>query len=335
MSQLNRLHQADIDAGNLIDAAHLNAEFNQLLDESNSQDTRLSAVEGGNTTISGNKTFSGSVTVTGTTTLNTVAGSPSFTGQATFAKSPIGVFTGAISAPVYATAASVTIPAGNRALTSASEVITLAASRTVSLAASGAGGLDTGTEAIDTSYYIWLIADSTGANTPHAVFSTSTATCTLPSGYDKRALLVGFFCHNDSASDIVPFTYAGWPYAPKCLYNVTIARPNGTAGPTSVLEVAPGSAATTYTNIDCSKFIPPFSTTGIFFLSGTAGTSSAVITMRPGGQTHDGFGIVQDINEHRYAGYVTPMATSASQVIQYKSNSAAPKVQIAVVGWEL
>jgi hypothetical protein len=57
MSQLNRLHQGDITNGNLIDASQINAEFNQLVSESNTQDTRLNALETGNLTIGGVKTF--------------------------------------------------------------------------------------------------------------------------------------------------------------------------------------------------------------------------------------------------------------------------------------
>ncbi|MEB3206135.1 MAG: hypothetical protein VKK59_02150 [Vampirovibrionales bacterium] len=74
MSQLNRLHQGDITNGNLIDAAQINAEFNQLVSESNAQDNRLNIVETANLTISGVKTFtdgikSPTMTLTGTPTV--------------------------------------------------------------------------------------------------------------------------------------------------------------------------------------------------------------------------------------------------------------------------
>lgn len=42
---LNRLHSSEIQTGNVIEADHINAEFNQLLNESNSQDTRLDTLE--------------------------------------------------------------------------------------------------------------------------------------------------------------------------------------------------------------------------------------------------------------------------------------------------
>lgn len=45
MSQLNRLYASQIANGQLIDADHLNAEYNQLVNESNSQDTRIDDME--------------------------------------------------------------------------------------------------------------------------------------------------------------------------------------------------------------------------------------------------------------------------------------------------
>jgi hypothetical protein len=192
-----------------------------------------------------------------------------------------------------------------------------------------------GAEAANTWYYVHVIGDSTGVNPTSAVFSTSRTAggITLPSGYDKSFVIPKFAVRNDASSDIIPFDFVGWPFAPNCVYNVTIARPNGTAGPTSVLDVAVGAAATSYTNVDCSSFIPPISTMGLFNLSGTAGASAAVVNVRPDGETHDGRGIVQDIDTQRYAPIDFMMKTSASQVIEYKSSVAAPKVQIAVVGW--
>lgn len=57
MSELFRLKEAEIANGSVINAEDLNAEFDQLLDESNAQDVRLNTVETGNISISGNKTF--------------------------------------------------------------------------------------------------------------------------------------------------------------------------------------------------------------------------------------------------------------------------------------
>ena len=59
MAQIARLKSAEIQDGNDIVAGDLNAEFNQLVTESNSQDTRLDALESSSVDLSGNNTFTG------------------------------------------------------------------------------------------------------------------------------------------------------------------------------------------------------------------------------------------------------------------------------------
>lgn len=57
MSQIARLKEIEIANGNLINADDLNAEFNQLVSESNGQDTRMTAIESSAVTLNGVKTF--------------------------------------------------------------------------------------------------------------------------------------------------------------------------------------------------------------------------------------------------------------------------------------
>lgn len=61
MSQISRLKDAEIANGNLINADDIDTELNQLVAESNSQDTRLSGLESGAMTIAGTKSFSSPV----------------------------------------------------------------------------------------------------------------------------------------------------------------------------------------------------------------------------------------------------------------------------------
>jgi hypothetical protein len=58
MSQISRLRDAEISNGNLINADDIDTELNQLVSESNSQDTRLTSLESGAMTIGGVKSFS-------------------------------------------------------------------------------------------------------------------------------------------------------------------------------------------------------------------------------------------------------------------------------------
>jgi hypothetical protein len=74
---------------------------------------------------------------------------------------------------------------------------------TADITASGANGLDTGTEAASTWYYLWVIAKTDG--TLGALLSTATAigSLTLPSGY-VYAALVGQ-AYNNSSKDFLAF----------------------------------------------------------------------------------------------------------------------------------
>lgn len=67
---------------------------------------------------------------------------------------------------------------------------------------SGTNGLDTGAEAGNTTYAIWVIFNL-NTNTVSAIFSTSFSTPTMPSGYTFKRL-VGYV-RNDSGSDFIPF----------------------------------------------------------------------------------------------------------------------------------
>lgn len=58
MAQISRLKSSEIQDGLVVLAENDNAEFNQLVNESNSQDTRLTDLESNSVTIAGVKTFS-------------------------------------------------------------------------------------------------------------------------------------------------------------------------------------------------------------------------------------------------------------------------------------
>lgn len=76
----------------------------------------------------------------------------------------------------------------------------------VNIATSGAGGLDTGVEANDTWYYIWIIYNRV-SDIVSALLSVSSTSPTMPSGYDFKAL-VGVV-RNDSSGNFVPFQQFG------------------------------------------------------------------------------------------------------------------------------
>ena len=61
----------------------------------------------------------------------------------------------------------------------------LSLNTTADITASGAGGLDTGSEAVSTWYHLWVIARADGAKS--VIFSTSATAPTLPAGYTHKA----------------------------------------------------------------------------------------------------------------------------------------------------
>lgn len=77
-------------------------------------------------------------------------------------------------------------------------------SETVDITASGAGGLDTGSEANSTWYYLWLVSNG---STIKAILSTSATAPTMPSGYTYK-LYVGAV-YNDSGGDLAAFRQTG------------------------------------------------------------------------------------------------------------------------------
>jgi hypothetical protein len=94
---------------------------------------------------------------------------------------------------------------------------------TANLAASGANGLDTGSEANSTWYFIWVIYNGT---TTASLLSTSATAPTMPSGYTHKALVGA--CYNDSGGDLDRF----WQYGRR-VFTEPIQIFTDTAGPAS------------------------------------------------------------------------------------------------------
>lgn len=96
-------------------------------------------------------------------------------------------------------ATSIDIDADEVVLKSASNsMVASAVNLTVAITSSGANGLDTGTEATSTWYYLWVIYNPVTGTTA-GLMSTSATAPTLPSGYTFKALVGAVY--NDSASD--------------------------------------------------------------------------------------------------------------------------------------
>lgn len=359
MSQISRLKDAEITNGNLINADDLDAEFNELYSESNSQDTRIDSLESGAMTISGNKTFSGTNTHSGP---NTFSGAVNITGQANLGRAsdpgspndgdvwynttsdafkvridgatktliaglPINYINGPV--PVYATAATITIPAGLRVRSSDdTDDLVVGSNITLDLSASGAAGLDTGSEASSTWYYAYLIKKSSDG-TVSAVFSTTneaaSGSITYPTDYDlKRQLPIAI--RNDGSSNIRPFRITGgWPRMPKMTYT---AFNDGAAAGYTVLN---GGSATSFTAVNLASIVPPISKACDLTIN-TSGTTSASMKIRETGSGADGYRVGKVDGSGSQVNSFSDMPC-AGQSIDYLTGDAASSLTLSVAGF--
>jgi len=287
MAQISRLHEDEIQNGNLIDADDLNPEFDQLVNESNDQDTRIDNLESGNITIDGVKTFSSApktdqinekttgngVNVGGVVlksgTLNAVLSSDPasptdgaiwYNSTLSVLKMRLGGQTKTLSDPAnymsgptvaYVSASSIKIPAGFQCRSATDDFnIAFASDTTVSIASSGANGLDTGSEASSTWYYLWAIGDSSGTHSPAGLLSVSSTSPTMPTGYDKKRLLP-IAIKNDGSSNFLPFRIIKQSGFLMVIYT--------TFETTASWAALSAGTATTFTAVSLASFVPPIS----------------------------------------------------------------------------
>lgn len=220
----------------------------------------------------------------------------------------------------------VVIPGGLRWRDEADSVnIGFSSNFTVDITVAGAGGLSTDlTEASNTWYYLFAIYKSTDG-TVNGILTDSSSGPVYPSGYDKKALI--FTVYNSTGSDFLKFHVAsGWPWRPEVRWATLMAGYGETVGITNVLD---GGTASTFTDVDCSKFTSPLSRTAILKVD-MRGRSLA---LRPDGYSTDDY-------YRRFHTETSPMVEdslmielSSSRVIEYKSTDAVTGVDIAVLGY--
>lgn len=146
---------------------------------------------------------------------------------------------------------------------------------TATISTSGAGGLDTGSETADTWYAVHAIADTSGTNAPDVLFSLSATVPTMPSGYDVFRRLG--WARSDSGSDFLEFLQVWNGTTRRLVYDED--------SPT--MRVLNNGAATTYTDINLSAFVPPTAVNVMIDRRFEVNTGAAgdALRMRP-----DGFG---------------------------------------------
>ncbi|MBF0351585.1 MAG: hypothetical protein HQM11_11175 [SAR324 cluster bacterium] len=190
------ISRTDFSSGTVISSSTMNAQFNGVYNAVN-QLLSLLQVKSGKVGIN-NPTPAHTLDVTGTAR---------FTGAVNAAYFPasrnenVTLRTDATN-PTY----QVTLSADYLTLFNTDNVAYIApnVSATVDITATGANGLDTGSEAPNIWYYIWAIYNGT---TTSGLLSASSTTPTLPSGYTYKKLMGAV--RNDGSSNFVPFRQAG------------------------------------------------------------------------------------------------------------------------------
>lgn len=143
-----------------------------------------------------------------------------------------------------------------------SPFLALAVSLTVDLTASGANGLDTGSEASSTWYYLWVIGKTDGSGVA-GLFSTSSTAPTLPATYTYKALVS--VVRNNGSSNFTTFYQLD-----RDIYlnqtNIFTAKTAGADNTYESYSVGAGGA-----DVDLRTVIPPIARK----LRGTIGNNSS------------------------------------------------------------
>lgn len=144
--------------------------------------------------------------------------------------------------------------------------ILLTATLVADITVSGAGGLDTGSEAANTGYDIRLITENAGAN-PALLLTVSGNAATLPGSYTHQSDVL-WFAHNNGSSNISVFEDVGQGW---CVYT---NLDNG-------IQALTTGVATTATAIDMSDMVPDDGTEArlVYRLNwtGVSGTGSGTL----------------------------------------------------------
>jgi hypothetical protein len=190
----------------------------------------------------------------------------------------------------------------------------------------GALGLDTGTLAASSLYYVFVIADQTGRLAPSALISLSLTAPLLPAGYN-------IFRHisqisTDSSIHFVSMFSNGNDVVRNVLFNTPV--------PTSVTA----GHATTYTNVNLAGIVPSVNNLPVtLYVSYTPATAGNVLSLQPG----NGTGAITVTGQVATVPTTTTVTVLAqlvtiggvpSPVINYKVTNASDTAVISVAGYQ-
>ena len=191
---------------------------------------------------------------------------------------------------------------------------------------SGVNGLDTGVEAADTWYYIYVIVDDSDVLPVAGIFSVNSTSPTLPAGYD-RFRFIGAARNNEISSLYIDDMIS----TDSVNRRVVMGEPPGFA---TNLYLGPGLL--TWTSIDASEFYPIHADQIILSVVGRGdGVTSNFTEFRASGST------LTTTATRAYHGnlfttsHFMSMELPAGQSIEHQSNVAIGQLFISQLGYNL
>jgi len=210
----------------------------------------------------------------------------------------------------YNTAAQVQIGAGRCRADDNITNMVVTSTITVDITSSGANGLDTGSEANSTWYYVWLIKN-TSSGTLAGMLSTSSTSPTMPSGYTKKRRIG--VAYNDSSGDLFDFQQHG--HGKDRIYDWIMPR--------SDVQIASSLNATSYTNVTVSYM--PATTEYVHLCFRVTGDGARV---RPDGTS---IGEKFPLREETSVAF---WMTAPGQTIEYKVDTSGGSFSCHVLGFQ-
>lgn len=203
---------------------------------------------------------------------------------------------------------------------------TAAGALTVDITVSGAGGLDTGSEANSTWYNVWFIQKSSDG-TQSLILSVSATAPTMPAGYDIKRR-VGELYNNASGNLMWIRTPKGMGCRRRILY-----RADQQTAPLRIVS-AGNPTATTWTDANCAAAAPPTCREVVLQINLVAPSAIDVIYWREKGETAMNYGIANAAASGQMSNTADSMPVDSSQVGQYYANAVATdNIYIDVIGY--
>lgn len=194
---------------------------------------------------------------------------------------------------------------------------------TIDATTNGLNGLDTGSLAASTLYYVFVVSDPQAYNIPGAMISAS-STPLMPYGYSAWAL-IGYVATGAGST----FLKGYWTDDKSSLRTFMYDAPQATA-------ITAGNA-TSYTAIDLSAFVPAVANTPVFVDSAlTPSAASQTLKLQPAAGTGDMVTITGQVAAVVVSSQSLVMATLASgdPKINYKVSNAGAAAAINVAGYQ-